>query len=91
MSETIRDAVMATMNDKINAGEQLQQAMRHEAEVSALLVEAQQASSKARKAALKAGWNERELRQLGLLENSRKPAARKKKGQPDTASETPGE
>ncbi|WP_018134010.1 hypothetical protein [Acaricomes phytoseiuli] len=91
MSETIRDAVMATMNDKIQAGEQLEKAIRHEAEVSALLVEAQQASSKARKAALKAGWSEREMRQLGLLDSSRKPAVRKKKVQPDTASETPGE
>lgn len=80
---------MVTMNNKIQAGEQLEQAVVHEAEVSALLVEAQQASAKARKAALKAGWNEREMRQLGLLESPRKLAARKKKVQAESVSGTP--
>ena len=72
MSDKIEQAVMAENNAKIHAGRALETAINAEALAQEQLKEAQRASAAARREALKVGWDEKSLRQLGLVTLRRK-------------------
>lgn len=66
MSDTIREAVHAQVEQKIAAGEALQQSIDNERAARAVADEAARATQTARRDALRAGWSETELKRLGL-------------------------
>lgn len=78
MSDTIRSAVHAQVEQKIDAGEALESAIGAEREAQARLDDAARATTNARQKALRSGWSESELRSLGLLSTkSKRSAARR--------------
>lgn len=80
MSDRIEEAVMAENNAKIQAGRTLEAAINAESEAQETLKEAQRASASARREALKVGWDEKTLRQLGLVTLRRKTRQPKQDG-----------
>lgn len=84
MSIDIRGAVLAEVEIKIAAGEDLHRAAEAEERAQAALADAQAAVAEARRGALKAGWTEAELKRLGLVPGTRAARARK----PRTAAST---
>ncbi|WP_104112010.1 hypothetical protein [Arthrobacter sp. N199823] len=72
MSDKIEEAVMAENNAKIHAGRALETAINAENLAQEQLKEAQRASAAARREALKVGWDEKSLKQLGLVTLRRK-------------------
>lgn len=75
MSDTIRSAVHAQVEQKIDAGEALESAIGAEREAQARLDDAVRATTNARQKALRSGWSESELRSLGLLSTKAKRSA----------------
>lgn len=71
MSTNIRESVLAQVETKIAAGEELSRAIDHESQARAALDDATSAVTQARALALKAGWTESELRRLGLVPSAR--------------------
>ena len=71
MSERIEQAVIAEQQAKISLGKALEEAIEAETKAEAALKEASAESAKARRAALRGGWDERSLRKLGLLKAPR--------------------
>lgn len=87
MTTTIREAVLSQMEDKIAAGEALSAAVEAETRAQAALEEAQAAVVAARRAALSRGWDERELKKLGLASAPRTNRGRKAKAAAPASSE----
>lgn len=71
MTIDIRKAVLADVEAKIAAGEDLRQRIERQEQAHAALVEAESAVAEARKAALKSGWSEAELKRLNLVPTTR--------------------
>lgn len=71
MSERIEQAVIAEQQAKISLGKALEEAVDAEAEAEAAYKEAKAETVKARRAALRGGWDEKSLRRLGLLKTPR--------------------
>lgn len=89
----IRDAVLAQLEEKINAGEALAAANAAVTDAQVQLTAVSAAAAKARQHALKTGWTEQELKNLGLLPTVRTARARAPRvPRPDTRdTATPGE
>lgn len=66
MTKSVQELVHEQVAAKITAGEALQEAVNEVERVQASLNEAESEATKARRAALKAGWTENELKSLGL-------------------------
>lgn len=88
MTSSIRDAVLSQVEDKISAGEDLAAAIKREDEARAALDEAHAAVAAARRTALARGWEERELKKLGLATTTRPSRGRKAKPAAPTNAET---
>lgn len=71
MSERIEQAVIAEQQAKISLGKALEDAVTAEANAEAAYKEAKAETVKARRAALRGGWDEKSLRKLGLLKGTR--------------------
>ncbi|MFC8041674.1 hypothetical protein ACFUOZ_20165 [Paenarthrobacter sp. NPDC057355] len=71
MSERIEQAVIAEQQAKISLGKALEEAVEAEGKAEAAFKEAKAETVKARRAALRGGWDEKSLRRLGLLKTSR--------------------
>lgn len=71
MSERIEQAVIAEQQAKISLGKALEEAIEVETKAEASYKEASAETAKARRAALRGGWDERSLRKLGLLKAPR--------------------
>lgn len=71
MSERIEQAVIAEQQAKISLGKALEDAVEAEAAAEAAYKESKSETLKARRAALRGGWDEKSLRRLGLLKASR--------------------
>ena len=71
MSERIEQAVIAEQQAKISLGKALEEAVEAEASAEAAYKDAKSETLKARRAALRGGWDEKSLRRLGLLKASR--------------------
>lgn len=71
MVKTIQELVQEQVASKIASGEELEAATSRVAEVTVQLREAEAEAAKARRAALKSGWSETELRSLGLAGSAR--------------------
>lgn len=71
MSTNIRESVLAQVETKIAAGEELARKIDHESRARVALDDATSAVAQARSLALKAGWTESELRKLGLVPSAR--------------------
>ncbi|WP_139770698.1 hypothetical protein [Paenarthrobacter ureafaciens] len=71
MSERIEQAVIAEQQAKISLGKALEEAVEAEGKAEAAFKEAKAETVKARRAALRGGWDEKSLRKLGLLKTSR--------------------
>lgn len=71
MSERIEQAVIAEQQAKISLGKALEDAVEAEAAADASYKEAKAETVKARRAALRGGWDEKSLRRLGLLKTPR--------------------
>ncbi len=71
MSERIEQAVIAEQQNKIAVGKALEEAVDAELQAEKALKEAQSKTQKARRAALRSGWDETTLRKLGLLTTRR--------------------
>lgn len=71
MAKTIQEIVQEQVASKIASGEELEAATSRVSEVTAQLREAEAEAAKARRAALKSGWSETELRSLGLSGSAR--------------------
>lgn len=76
MTTNIRDAVLAQLEEKINAGEALAAANAAVTDAQVHLTAVSAAAAKARQHALKAGWTEAELKNLGLIPTTRAARAR---------------
>lgn len=76
MTMNIRDAVHAQIEEKITAGETLHTAIENAEQARTVLSASEAAIVDARRAALKAGWSENELKSLGLATTPRKPRTR---------------
>ena len=87
MSERIEQAVIADQRNKIALGAELEQAIEEESVIESALREARARTVKARRAALRGGWDEKMLRQLGLL--GKKPVSSRKKTAEDSAPTGP--
>ena len=88
MSERIEQAVIAEQQAKISLGKALEEAIEAETKAEAALKEASAESAKARRAALRGGWDERSLRKLGLLKAPRAAKKTEKpKGQDDASGD----
>lgn len=88
MTSKIRDAVLSQIEDKITAGEELAAAIERETTARAALDEAHAAVATARRTALARGWEERELKKLGLASSTRPSRGRKTKPAPSTNAKT---
>jgi hypothetical protein len=78
MTKTVQELVHEQVAAKIEAGEALQAAVATAEEQAAVLAEAEAEAARSRRAALKAGWTESELKSLGLASKTRtrrRPAA----------------
>ncbi|MFC8041554.1 hypothetical protein ACFUOZ_19555 [Paenarthrobacter sp. NPDC057355] len=71
MSERIEQAVIAEQQVKISLGKALEDAVEAEANAETAYKEAKAETVKARRAALRGGWDEKSLRKLGLLKTAR--------------------
>lgn len=71
MSERIEQAVIAEQQSKIAVGKALEDAVDAELQAERALKEAEGKTQKARRAALRSGWDESTLRKLGLLTTRR--------------------
>lgn len=71
MTIDIREAVLAEVETKIAAGEELRQRIDRQEQARAALTEAESAVAEARKDALKSGWSEAELKRLNLIPTTR--------------------
>jgi len=71
MSERIEQAVIAEQLAKISLGKALEEAVEAEAKAESAYKEAKSETVKARRAALRGGWDEKSLRRLGLLKTPR--------------------
>lgn len=71
MSERIEQAVIAEQQAKISLGKALEEAVEAEAKAESAYKEAKSETVKARRAALRGGWDEKSLRRLGLLKTPR--------------------
>lgn len=71
MTIDIREAVLAEVEAKIAAGEELRQRIELQEKAHAAYVDAESAVADARKAALKSGWSEAELKRLNLVPTTR--------------------
>lgn len=76
MSDTIRAAVHAQVEQKIAAGETLQASIENERQARAAADDASRVTQAARRDALRAGWSETELKKLGLADAPRARRAR---------------
>ncbi len=76
MGTTIREAVEAEVQAKIDAGELLAAAVEEHAKALDAAAVARRAAADARRKALQAGWTETQLRKLGLSEGAPKRAGR---------------
>lgn len=85
MSDKIEQAVLAAQTKKIESGRALEAAIDAELAAQQQLKDAQKHSASARREAIKAGWDERTLRQLGLVTLRRKP--RQAKPELDSSAE----
>jgi DNA/RNA-binding domain of Phe-tRNA-synthetase-like protein len=88
MSVNIREAVTASFEQKIRAGEQLAAAIDTLALAEQAAKDAAQEVAKMRREALVSGWDERELKRLGLAAN---PRAKTAKRAPKDSSSSPVE
>lgn len=82
MSERIEQAVIAEQRNKIALGAALESAIENEAQAEEAAREARAETVKARRAAIRGGWDEKTLRRLGLL--SSRPTTGRKKTSPAT-------
>lgn len=71
MTKSVQELVHEQVAAKITAGEALQEAVSEVERIQASLNEAESEATKARRAALKAGWTENELKSLGLAARPR--------------------
>lgn len=71
MPKTVQEIVHEQVAAKIAAGEALQVAIATVEKVATELADAEAEAGKSRRAALKAGWSESELRSLGLASKPR--------------------
>lgn len=71
MGKTVQELVHEQVAAKIAAGEELQRAVVGVESAQAALDDAEGEAAKARRAALKVGWTETELRSLGLASKTR--------------------
>lgn len=77
MTQSIREIVEAQVADKIAKGEALASAIEAAARIEAEARLANREVAKERRAALRAGWTESELKQLGLVgKRPARPAVR---------------
>lgn len=87
MSERIEQAVIAEQRNKIALGAALESAIEAEAKAEEAVREARAETVKARRAAIRGGWDEKTLRRLGLLGS--KPSAGRKKSSSVTVPDAP--
>jgi len=71
MTKTVQELVHEQVAAKITAGEALQQAVELAQAAADNLAEAEAKASTARRAALRTGWTESELKTLGLASKTR--------------------
>ncbi|WP_143244686.1 hypothetical protein [Agrococcus casei] len=69
MSEAIREAAHAEVENKIQAGIRLEEAAHQHAAAIQAESEAEKHANQARREALAAGWTESQLKKLGLAPN----------------------
>ena len=86
MSDRIEQAVLAEQTAKIDAARALEAAINAEREAQDILKDAQKVTASTRRNALKVGWDEKSLRQLGLVTLRRK-ARPAKQNEEDTSGE----
>lgn len=71
MTKTVQELVHEQVAAKIEAGETLEAAVAAVARAQAAFDDAEAEAAKARRAAVKVGWTETELKSLGLASKSR--------------------
>lgn len=86
MSENIRSAVHAQVEQKIAAGESLEAAVATEQDAQRVLHEAASTTRSARREAMRAGWTETELKRLGLADASKRTRSRRRRVEATTAN-----